>query len=55
MWLKYTDEELWNMTPVQYKSQLKIYMELNKAKSSGGSKNTNGLVVDGFIDQLSGW
>ncbi len=48
------------MTPCQYKSQLKVYMELHKARGSAKqrtpfpTKQTD-PVDAGFIDQLPGW
>ena len=49
VWLKYSDEQTWNLTPKQFKAQLDIHAATQK-KTNGSSPDKSG-----FIDQLSGW
>jgi len=52
VWLRYSTEELWKLTPRQFKSQLDVHATLKNAQSGGDA----GQAADvGYIDQIPGW
>lgn len=51
VWLKYTEEEFWMLTPRKFMSQINVRADLLKQKA--GNKKSN--AKDGYIDQLPGW
>lgn len=51
VWLKYTDKEIWEMTPRKFKSQLDVHYDIQVR--SGKFKDDTQKV--GFIDQVPGW
>ena len=56
VWLKYTDEQIWNLTPRFFQSQMRVHNYIQELKY-GSSENVgnNKTVQDGYIDQIPGW
>ena len=57
VWLHYTDDQVWRLTPRQFDAQLKVHEEILK-KTHGvtsSSKATMAPAATGFIDQIPGW
>lgn len=47
VWLGYTSEEVWRLTPRQFKAQLDVHVRLNSRSEF------NSEVTEGFIDNLN--
>lgn len=52
VWLKYSDDELWNMTPRKFKSQLDVHKDVQD-RLHGVSPTA--ASQEGFIDNIPGW
>jgi len=52
--LHYTDEEIMNMTPRKFKSQLDVHYDVQK-RMYGGKAQVNSTDQIGYIDQIPGW
>lgn len=61
VWLCYTDEEFWRLTPRQLKTQIDVHEDITRQMygSGGSSGSGNGRQMSrqplGFIDQIKGW
>ena len=57
VWLHYTDEQVWNLTPRFLQSQLKVHNYLQEAKYGKVKQDTrsNNALQNGYIDQIPGW
>lgn len=53
IWLRYTDNETWNLTPRQFKAQLNVHIDVQQKMNGGGDASTQ--APTGYIDQLKGW
>ena len=51
-WLGYTDEQLWQLTPKQFASQVSVHENVTKQMYGAGDKPA---APTGFIDQIPGW
>jgi len=51
VWLRYTDKEIWQLTPRQFKAQLDVHIDIQKKLNNPKQNN----VPFGYIDQLKGW
>lgn len=54
VWLHYTDEEIMNMTPRKFKSQLDVHYDVQQ-RLHGGNPQRNSTDQVGYIDQIPGW
>ena len=56
VWLKYTDEQIWNLTPRFFQSQMRVHNYIQEVKYGSSDNNSNNKTVqDGYIDQIPGW
>ena len=53
VWLRYTDEQVWRLTPRQFDAQLKVHQKIQEAKY--GTAKEDPAKPTGFIDQIPGW
>jgi len=49
--LRYSDKEIWQLTPRQFKAQLDVHIDIHKKLNNPKQNN----VPFGYIDQLEGW
>lgn len=52
VWLHYTDEQIWKLTPRQFYTQLNVHNDVRKRMYGTGSSSSEHA---GFIDQIPGW
>ena len=55
VWLHYTDEQVMNLTPRFFQSQLKVHNYFLKAKYGSADDDTSTGTEEGFRDQIPGW
>jgi len=55
--LHYTEEEIWQLTPRKFKSQLDVHEDIQRKMNGASKKNKKQTAPAqaGYIDQLSGW
>lgn len=51
VWLRYTEQELWNMRPVTLFAMLKVHYFIENAKAGNKKEEENDLV---YVDQIPG-
>jgi hypothetical protein len=51
VWLRYTEKEIWQLTPRQFKAQLEVHADIQRRLN--GAKTQ--MEQTGYIDQLKGW
>lgn len=54
VWLRRSEEEVWNMTPKKLYALLKVHIDLESAKS-GSTKKPSGQAKGTYIDNIPGW
>lgn len=57
VWLMYSEQEIWRLTPRQFQAQLKVHEHILKQKYGTGTTQTTGAqdAATGFVDQIPGW
>jgi hypothetical protein len=50
VWLRYSDDEVWRLTPRQFKAQMDVHIDIQKRMN-----DTKAPTQGGYIDQLKGW
>jgi hypothetical protein len=66
VWLKYSEEDIWSMTPRKFKAQLDVHQDVQNQMNGGTSareqkafqkayNKQNRKVSTGFIDQIPNW
>ena len=57
VWLCYTEEEFWKLTPRQFKAQLDVHEDITSKMYGNGSNSSRQMSRQplGFIDQIQGW
>lgn len=58
VWLHYTDKEVWNLTPRQFDTQIRVHEDVTR-QMYGSSTSSKGTAKPaphiGYIDQIKGW
>ena len=56
VWLHYTEEEIWRLTPRQFKTQINVHENVTRQMYGGNSNNVPMAAQPlGYIDQIKGW
>ena len=54
VWLEYSEEEVWALTPRQFAAQLAVHKEIME-QMHGTNSNAGKAKPTGYIDQIPGW
>lgn len=55
VWLRYTEEEIWRLTPRQFSSQVSVHEDITRQMYGGSSASDKPPEPNGYIDQIKGW
>lgn len=55
VWLCYTEEELWRLTPRQFATQISVHEDVTRQMHGMSSNRSMSRQPLGFIDQIKGW